>query len=125
MHFAKSILAIIIFISAISCSADKSTKTKSLPGQDQAIKKENSQPVNNDGKIRNMKGTVVYHELEGGFWGIVADNGKKYNPINLDEEFQQDSLRVRFDANLKEGMVGIHMWGMYVELKNIKKLEGE
>lgn len=89
------------------------------------MKKESSQLSNDNGEIRSMKGTVVYNELEGGFYGIVADDGKKYNPINLDKEFQQDSLRVKFDANLKKGMVGIHMWGVYVEILKIEKIDDE
>jgi len=123
MVFLKSALTVMIFISAISCSAEKNTKNKTLPEENQAMKKGNSQLAEDDGEIRNVKGTIVYHELEGGFYGIIADNGKKYNPINLDEEFQQDGLRVKFDANIKKGMVGIHMWGVYVEILKIEKIE--
>lgn len=81
--------------------------------------------MSGESEIRNMKGTVVYHEIEGGFWGIIADDGRKFNPINLSEKFQVENLRVQFDAKVKKGMVGIHMWGEYVEILKIEKLEDE
>ncbi len=41
-------------------------------------------------------GTIVYLNFEGGFYGIIADNGEHYDPINLPSEFKKDGLRVRF-----------------------------
>ena len=72
-----------------------------------------------------MTGVIVYNEIEGGFYGILTDDGKKYNPINLDDSFKKAGLRVRFDANVKKDMVGIHMWGQYVEILKIEKIEEE
>jgi hypothetical protein len=67
-------------------------------------------------------GTVEYIELEGGFYGIVADDGKKYDPINLAPEFQQDGLRVRFEARVRKDLASTHMWGTIVEITRIEKL---
>jgi hypothetical protein len=116
----------ILFLSLIfpfSCSSEKGTKTKSLPQNTDKTAKETSQLTDDKGELRDMTGTIVFHEIEGGFYGIVTDDGKKYNPINLDEKLKEDGLRVKFDANIKKGMVGIHMWGQYVEILNIEKLE--
>jgi len=59
--------------------------------------------------IISETGTVKYIDLEGGFFGIIGDSGKKYDPINLSEEFQRDNLRVSFDAKIREDMVSVHM----------------
>ena len=64
-------------------------------------------------------GTVKYIDIEGGFFGIIGDSGKKYDPINLSEEFKKDNLRVSFDAKIREDMVSIHMWGTIVEILEI------
>lgn len=66
-------------------------------------------------------GTVVFNDLEGGFWGIVADDGKRYDPLNLDKEFQVSGLRVRFEAKPRRDVIGFHMWGVAVELVRIEK----
>jgi hypothetical protein len=120
----KHLILFLCLLTIFSCSSEKGTKTKSLP-QNVDTDKGTSQLADDKSEIRSMSGTVVYQEIEGGFFGIVAEDGKKYNPINLDESFKKDGLRVKFDANVKKGMVGIHMWGQYVEILKIEKLEEE
>ena len=73
------------------------------------------------------KGTVKHVSLEGGFYGIVGDDGRNYDPLNLPQEFQIDGLRVRFTAErghviMKDGIATFHMWGYIVRLAHIEKL---
>jgi hypothetical protein len=124
---ALNIKDVLLFLSVIlifSCSSEKGTKTKSLPQNVDTRAKETTR-ADDKNEIRNMNGTIVFKELEGGFYGIEADDGKKYNPINLNKQYQKDGLRIKFDAKVKRGMVGIHMWGEYVEILKIEKLDQE
>lgn len=68
-----------------------------------------------------MTGTIQHIDLEGGFFGIVADDGAKYLPINLDEAFQKDGLRVRFEAR-PEDVMTIYQWGAPVRLLSVAPL---
>ena len=68
-------------------------------------------------------GVVTYIDLEGGFYGVVSDDGEKYDPINLGAEFQVDGLRVSFEVKIREDMVSTHMWGTLVEIVKIEKLK--
>lgn len=68
-----------------------------------------------------MTGTIRYMDFEGGFYGIVADSGERYDPINLPAQYAKDGLRVRFQVKEKKGVVGIHMWGKIVEIVKIEK----
>jgi len=70
-----------------------------------------------------QQGTVTYVDLEGGFYGIITDDGKKLDPTNLPETFKEDGLKVRFRSEEKEGGFGIRMWGTIVELKEVEKLD--
>ena len=70
-------------------------------------------------------GTITFLDLEGGFYGLVADDGAKYDPLNLDEAFRQDGLRVRFRARLRTGVMTIRQWGKPVEIQEIARLDGE
>lgn len=73
-------------------------------------------------------GTIVYNDVEGGFYGIVADvltpriPLRKLDPIDLPQEFQQDGLRVWFKVRLRPDLYSYHMWGILVEILDIHKL---
>ena len=67
-------------------------------------------------------GTVTYVELEGGFYGIVADNGNHYNPINLPSNLKVDGLRVKFKGIVREDLQNIQMWGTLIELTHIEEI---
>ena len=67
-------------------------------------------------------GTIQYNDFEGGFYGIVGDNGEAYDPINLPTEFEEDGLRVKYTIEILEDQVGFHMWGTIVEIIEIEKL---
>ncbi len=64
------------------------------------------------------KGTIHYEALEGGFFGINADNGGKYLPVHLDDTFKTDGLRVNFSA-YPASVSTISMWGTPVRLVTI------
>lgn len=66
-----------------------------------------------------LQGTVRYMNLEGGFWGIVADNGQKILPKNFPEEYRKDGLRLSFSAQEITGMMTIQQWGTLSNLSNI------
>ncbi len=66
----------------------------------------------------NGNGTIHYEDLEGGFYGIYADGGERYLPINLDDTFKTDGLRVKFSA-YPASISTISMWGTPVRLVTI------
>jgi hypothetical protein len=70
-------------------------------------------------------GTVRYFEMEGGFYGIDADSGGHYRPVNLPKDYAKDGLRIRFCAQRLEGIMSIHMWGIPVEIVEMKPFKPE
>jgi|GEM_PF-1489420 len=70
----------------------------------------------------SVKGTVEHVDLEGGFWGVIGDDGKRYDVVNLPKEFEQQGLRVKFVGRLRPGRVSFHMWGVIVEVISIEKI---
>ena len=67
-------------------------------------------------------GTIKYINLEGGFYGIVSDNGRKLEPVNLKAEFKKDGLRVKFVYSFKKNVNNIHQWGKIIEIISIRKI---
>jgi len=72
--------------------------------------------------ITDKIGTIQYIDLEGGFYGIVDDNGNKYDPVNLQDEFQEDGLRVKFSFKVLTDTASTHMWGTLIELTDIQEI---
>ena len=72
------------------------------------------------------KGTVRFLEFEGGFWGIIGDDGGKYDIYLFDsffpEGFQVNGLRVQFSGYRLDSGSPMHMWGAYIVLIDISKL---
>jgi hypothetical protein len=66
-----------------------------------------------------VSGTVTFIDLEGGFYGIVADDGARYLPLNLPEEFAEDGLAITAEVVVKEDVATIQQWGTPVEIVSI------
>lgn len=69
---------------------------------------------------RQFKAEVIWIPLEGGFYGLLAEDGSKYLPLNLPVEFQKDGLQVKVEGELKQVMT-IQMWGTPLEIQKIER----
>lgn len=83
----------------------------------------NPQAAEEGERLLQFPGTVVFVPLEGGFYGIIAGDGSRYDPAVLPEAFRQDGLPVQVTARRLEGSVGFHMWGAKIEIVDIRRLE--
>lgn len=65
-------------------------------------------------------GKIERVELEGGFWGIVTDDGRRLDPGKLPAAVQVDGLPVQGQAKMLTDVMTVRMWGTPVELLEIK-----
>ncbi len=79
-------------------------------------------PTPGDPTLITGSGTVQHLDLEGGFYGIVADDSSRYDPGELDPRYRRDGLRVRFDLRKIEGAMSIRQWGTIVTVVRIDSL---
>lgn len=68
-------------------------------------------------------GTIVFIDLEGGFYGIVTDDGERYLPLDLPADYRNDGLRVRFSADVANDTATIQQWGTPVEIVEIERID--
>lgn len=68
-------------------------------------------------------GTVTYQDIEGGFYGILGDDGKKILPLNLDARYRVDGMRVSFEYEEAGDTITIQMWGTPVNITFIEQRE--
>ncbi len=71
-------------------------------------------------KVKTIKGTVHYISIEGGFWGIIGDDGKCYEPMYLPSELRRGGLKAEFSIIILKDRVSIRMWGTPVEILDYK-----
>ena len=69
-----------------------------------------------------QSGTVQFVEVEGGSWGIFADNGEHYRVPNLSPQFQKVGLRVEF-FGIPNDNPSIYMWGRGIDLFWIRAIK--
>jgi hypothetical protein len=71
-------------------------------------------------------GTITHIDKKGGFYGLLWDNesGKlaQLDPTNLPLEFKVDGLRVSFKARVASDQLSGHLWGLPVEILEMKLL---
>jgi hypothetical protein len=64
-------------------------------------------------------GTLIYVNLEGGFFAIQGDDGNKYNPINLPDAFKKDGMKVKALVRPQPDAMSLHMFGLIIEIIDI------
>jgi hypothetical protein len=59
--------------------------------------------------------TVVYQNLEGGFWGLEDENGNNYLPVNMPEQLKYEGKKVKLVIREADA-AGTAMWGRPVRI---------
>lgn len=69
-----------------------------------------------------VRGKVVHEPIEGGFWGIVSEDGDRYQPVDeLPAHLQHDGLDVEADVE-PSGLASLMMWGKTVRVRSIRPI---
>jgi hypothetical protein len=71
----------------------------------------------------DIKGKVTFVNLSGGFWGIEAEDGQKFQPVDkLPAGLLKEGTRIQATVKPVQAF-GIQMWGQDVEIKSIIQLK--
>ncbi len=81
---------------------------------------QNPQPGSQE--VVEFLGKVMHVSIEGGFWGLISDEGAKYDPGTLPPSYREEGLRVRVKAKILRDVVTFRMWGQRVELLQIERM---
>ena len=113
------ILFFLVSLFSVGCSpAEEATRVdpEDVPGVEQAGEALESVGDPDPEDVVNGVGTIIFVDLEGGFYGLVAEDGTNYNPLNLGDAFKEESLRVRFRGVLRPDVMTTRMWGRNLEI---------
>ena len=78
-------------------------------------------PDGEGGPPFHLTGTVTKMDIEGGLWVIRAQDGAKYNVINLPQEYQVEGAEVEADARRREHVQVIDAAGPSIDILRIRK----
>ncbi|MCH7574993.1 MAG: hypothetical protein IIA59_07685 [Candidatus Marinimicrobia bacterium] len=80
---------------------------------------------NGETQIIDDKGStlavVSYIDLEGGFYGIITDDGEHHEPVNLHVDYQVDGLRISYKYTTLQDVASFRMWGTPIEILEIRE----
>ena len=71
---------------------------------------------------KRISGKVVYQNFSGGFWGIVADNGREYRPIHMPNQLKKKGARVNIVIKKVNEEASMFMWGEAVKVISFSTL---
>ncbi|WP_341503796.1 hypothetical protein [Gallaecimonas sp. GXIMD4217] len=75
--------------------------------------------------IISGQGEIRLLPMEGGFYGIVAEDGRHWLPLGLPPEFRRPGLKVRFSGEPKPEVLTIQQWGTPLRITEISPLPGQ
>lgn len=129
----KYLMGLLIVASIYGCGTNANTsnnnnETATNTGQ---VAKETSEmkvvKSTNEPKQANqqmiVKGQILHQKMEGGFYGFIAHNGKKYMPTGLPDEFRKDGLIVELKVELMPDMLTTQQFGEVIKILEIKVLD--
>jgi hypothetical protein len=64
------------------------------------------------------KGTVRRLDADGGFWGVRADDGRRYRLESLPPVYQKDGTRIRFTGRVR-GASDLAPWQTVLDLTEV------
>jgi hypothetical protein len=131
----------LIFTSAltfIACSSEEENKDVTMVDKEKQIHSETesmpkelvAEPVtqaeavedNAKGEV-TMKGSIIYKDLEGGFYAFIAENGDRYTLHGLDETYQKNGLVVEVKGTPKPDMMTFTQFGTVLQVSSVKVLD--
>lgn len=71
-------------------------------------------------KHNNILVNLQYFDFEGGFWGMVDEDGNKWLPVNLSDFWMsQGNIKVLVSFTMNENLVSLVNWGTPVVITEI------
>ncbi|WKE66957.1 hypothetical protein PVT67_06895 [Gallaecimonas kandeliae] len=73
--------------------------------------------------VISTDGKVIFLPMEGGFFGIVGDDGHKWLPMGLPANMRRHNLRVHVEGRPDPKMMTIQQWGTPLHITQITVLD--
>lgn len=125
----KYLLGLLVIVSVSGCGSNTTTNDAvsnkpqvSKPTSEMIVVKSMNEPKQAKQHMI-LKGTILHQHMEGGFYGFIAENGDKYMPTGLSEEFRKNGLIVELKGELMPETITTQQFGQVINVLKIKVLD--
>ena len=70
-----------------------------------------------------ITGQVLYQTMEGGFYGFVANDGRKYMPSGLAKQYRKNGLILEISAQLMPDILTTQQFGEVIKVLEVKVID--
>ena len=70
-----------------------------------------------------LKGQVLFQEMEGGFFGFIDENGKKYTPMGMNKANLRHGLVIELSGTLMPNMITTTQFGEVIKVNKVIVLD--
>ncbi|GAA0858297.1 hypothetical protein [Aliiglaciecola litoralis] len=70
-----------------------------------------------------VTGTIVYKELEGGFFALDSDDGKKYMPRGMDKTLLKHGMKVQVKGHVLKDMLTFQQYGEVLKVVEADEID--
>jgi heat shock protein HslJ len=111
----KQVTAPITISLESSTLPDKSTLINGLTGGDTAT----GHSASGATRLVSGEGTIRFIEMDGGFFGIVTNDGENYRPDNLPAAMKINGTWIRFEGVVRASATDSGTWGIPISLISV------
>jgi hypothetical protein len=72
--------------------------------------------------MAHFRGVLKKNDLEGGFWELHTDDGKRYQVAGGDDELRTEGARVEIEGKVDKAAFGIGMTGPILQVTSYRWL---
>ncbi|WP_412972890.1 hypothetical protein [Glaciecola sp. MF2-115] len=135
----RTIASIVLLSASLSaCNAEQAPQTEDTNKSDtqQQVKVSELKIVNDMKEVNDvnetgpkeseeitLKGQVLFQEMEGGFFGFIDENGKKYTPMGMNKEYLRHGLVIELTGTPLPNMMTITQFGEVIKVSNVVILD--
>jgi len=139
MKFTRSLpiftgLALLLTVSACSDDEPNADIKKDMTMTEKAPKKPSNDLIAKTAEQKRLSasdeptevtltGTIVYKEMEGGFYAFIAENGERYTLRKLDKKFHRNGLIVKVTGMPMPDVMTITQYGTVLQVKRVEILD--
>ncbi|WP_334015023.1 ribose-phosphate pyrophosphokinase [Alteromonas sp. S167] len=84
------------------------------------------EPIAKDVSVEDevtLTGSIIFKELEGGFYAFIAESGDRYTLHNLEEQFQQNGLIAKVTGVPKPKMMTFTQFGTVLQVTSVEIID--
>ncbi|MFT4993371.1 MAG: hypothetical protein ACI965_000390 [Paraglaciecola sp.] len=117
----KAILAAVLSLGISACGTATTDNPQTMSAADNKVK--TMYEAKQDSATFEFRGTVQFVTLEGGFYAIYADDGRKFMPQNLGAAHRKPGLVVQVKGRILKGVITFQQHGEVLQIISIEMVD--